>query len=518
MIDSVLKGNGNSRFLKSAVPAGTSWADALAMLQAGTFPIDFNGINTEGFQQVGTPLNKANLLKDATAAQIGLPPSTTPDGMFQALGNTGELHVWRKTVTTAQEIPAGYTLGNTEENVLIASRETSYMAGALYYYYGNSITVSDNGNASNPASDSYEMIGRGYTTAKTILSGPVFVKCATDYISSSTGQQTAMPTKEGLSLFFIPSGGNLVVTVSDYPGNSSIKVVSVVATKYQLVNAYPLTPAGTTTTYPVSTNPNAYQDGDDAKEAGYVVGEVVSGTISVCPSTSSEGGWRYTSNQDSIVVSDAGEVSMSGNDTNMLYANSVSASPFDVLRGKYVKCPKINADLSDMIVYFPIDAVFSLEGDSPFRIIVNKYQPVTGYAAIPTGTTIEYLGKLGDKARVQVVSYVGTGTYGENNPCSISVDFPMKAIVFLARVYTNGEGNRISTDFVSSSYANDVSSVLVEQVPKTYSQFLGLGNNYYGKNFGKRSKDRKSYYWYNTVNENDQGNFAGTIYYFLVIG
>lgn len=85
MIDSVLKGTGNSRFLKSAVPAGTSWADALAMLQAGTFPIDFNGINTEGFQQVGTPLNKANLLKDATAAQIGLPPSTTPDGMFQAL-------------------------------------------------------------------------------------------------------------------------------------------------------------------------------------------------------------------------------------------------------------------------------------------------------------------------------------------------------------------------------------------------------------------------------------------------
>lgn len=85
MIDSVLKGNGNSRFLKSAVPAGTSWADALAMLQAGTFPIDFNGINAAGFQQVGTPLNKANLLKDATAAQIGLPTSTTPDGMFQAL-------------------------------------------------------------------------------------------------------------------------------------------------------------------------------------------------------------------------------------------------------------------------------------------------------------------------------------------------------------------------------------------------------------------------------------------------
>ena len=127
MIDSVLKGTGNSRFLKSAVPAGTSWADALAMLQAGTFPIDFNGINTEGFQQVGTPLNKANLLKDATAAQIGLPPSTTPDGMFQALGNTGELHVWRKTVTTKEpvpEVPGSYTLG-TAQRRLIGTRTTS---------------------------------------------------------------------------------------------------------------------------------------------------------------------------------------------------------------------------------------------------------------------------------------------------------------------------------------------------------------------------------------------------------
>lgn len=120
---------------------------------------------------------------------------------------------------------------------------------------------------------------------------------------------------------------------------------------------------------------------------------------------------------------------MSGNGTSMLYANSASASPFDVLRGKYVKCPKINADLSDTIVYFPSDAVFSLEGDSPFRIIVNKYQPVTGYAAIPAGTTIEYLGKLGDKARVQVVSYVGTGVSGSANPTTVTFDFVPKIVI-----------------------------------------------------------------------------------------
>ena len=82
----------------------------------------------------------ANILKPTTPPIIGLPPSTTPDGMFQALGNTGELHVWRKTVTTAQEIPAGYTLG-TLETVTFKKGGTS----TLYFRYGASISVSDDG-------------------------------------------------------------------------------------------------------------------------------------------------------------------------------------------------------------------------------------------------------------------------------------------------------------------------------------------------------------------------------------
>ena len=513
MKDSILKGTGNSRFLKSAVPAGTSWADALAMLQAGTFPIDFNGINAEGFQQVGTPLNKANLLKDATAAQIGLPPSTTPDGMFQALGNTGELHVWRKTVTTAQEIPAGYTLGSTEENVLIASRETSYMAGALYYYYGNSITVSDNGNASNPASDSYEMIGRGYATAKTILSGPMFVKCATDYISSSTGQQTAMPTKEGLSLFFIPSGGNLVVTVSDYPGNSSIKVVSVVATKYQLVNAYPLTPAGTTTTYPVSTNPNAYQEGNDAKPAGYTLGNVVTGAFRFA-TNSNHSVWYHVS--DSLNVADDGAISLGAyKRESMRGGMDYNSSTIAGLKGKFIQLESndyaeyVDSPFSNLGIYYvPSDAVFS---GGP---ATDRYQPVTGYAAIPAGTTIEYLGKLGDKARVQVVSYVGTGTYGENNPCSLTFDFAPMVVVLLGIVDPNGKLRSIHEWDV-----NYIDIRIPSVTPTTFTAYYGFGQTtYVAYQFGRVSTDRKTFYWYGSKSAFSQLNESGYVYYYLGIG
>lgn len=85
MQNGIIKGTGDSRYLKSAIPAGTTWEQALAMLQAGTFPIDLNGINAAGWQQLATALGKAALLKDATAAQYGLGANAVPDDVFSAL-------------------------------------------------------------------------------------------------------------------------------------------------------------------------------------------------------------------------------------------------------------------------------------------------------------------------------------------------------------------------------------------------------------------------------------------------
>lgn len=138
MIDSVLKGTGNSRFLKSAVPAGTSWADALAMLQAGTFPIDFNGINAEGFQQVGTPLNKANLLKDATAAQIGLPPTATPDDAFKILA--GILGITYVVASSGATVTA--QSGNDTKTAVAASNGIATFKGLPYGDWMFSATIS----------------------------------------------------------------------------------------------------------------------------------------------------------------------------------------------------------------------------------------------------------------------------------------------------------------------------------------------------------------------------------------
>lgn len=77
-----IAGTGNSRFLRSALTAATTWEEARAMLIAGTFPIDLAGINEAGILQKGTPYDVDNVLKALTAALFGLDENAVPDDVF----------------------------------------------------------------------------------------------------------------------------------------------------------------------------------------------------------------------------------------------------------------------------------------------------------------------------------------------------------------------------------------------------------------------------------------------------
>lgn len=468
MIDSVLKGTGNSRFLKSAVPAGTSWADALAMLQAGTFPIDFNGINTDGFQQVGTPLNKANLLKDATAAQIGLPPSTTPDGMFQALGNTGELHVWRKATVSVE---AGYNLGNTQKNYLASASISGDSNTTVTFKVSESVSVSVDGKViqNNPTDDGPWGFVYGNTEIQNAIRGK--------FISVSTKSGSGYSTVSQDDIWFIPITANISFinngTSLGYPYKYCY-----IADKMQKVSGFP---AGTTTTYPVSTNPNAYQEGSDAKPAWYVVGEVVTGSFQMA-----EG---YPSN--TVVYKTANSISVGADGAIIL--NSPATASFNSdgfpsaasFLGKFIRfshrgasgsttppatTPPFNTTPSE-VVYIPASATITHTNGIH---AVDRYQPVTGYPAIPASTTIEYLGKLGDKARVQVVSYVGTGTYGADNPNSLTFNFVPKIVM----IRCDGDTNIFDAIYGMRQVVTDLSTgyyVTVKWSKKTLSWYSDDG-------------------------------------------
>lgn len=368
MKDSILKGTGNSRFLKSAIPDGTTWAEALAMLRAGTFPMDLNGINNAGFQQVGTPLNKANLLKDVNALTLGLTGDAVPDDMFNVLAHAGDLHVWKKTV-------------------------------------------------------------------------------------------------------------------------------------------------GSTVTYPVSTNRNAYQEGSDAKPAGYTLGDVETGKFALGRGTYGDN--LYSVNTSGVEVNDDGTIKL----PSSLSLNGASSTTM-IGNAKVVIGSVIRHDSSDIYGYcdfdlgktyfIPSDATTGSEGSTGNDITnyVTKRQPVTGYAATPANTTIEYLGCLGEKTRVQVVSYVGTRTYGESNPCSLTFDFPPKVVFYLG--YLSG------TSFYDPNYNNDTQTEVLLNMPTVYTSGRGFTKRN-GTRYGKISLDGKTLYWYST-NYSDQLNNTGYTYYYLAIG
>lgn len=487
MIDSVLKGTGNSRFLKSAVPAGTSWADALAMLQAGTFPIDFNGINTEGFQQVGTPLNKANLLKDATAAQIGLPPSTTPDGMFRALGNTGELHVWRKTVVTGT---AKVELEPAVSGYIVSNNGSNYNQTVKY-----SSTIDEKGNLSGTITT----LTVAYNTSNSdlfVLKGKYF-EAGTTEISSNL--------KSPGGVWYIPNDASIQYITGQPSTTGYPYYYTHVATKMQKV-VY--VPAGTTTTYPVSTNPNAYQEGDDAKEAGYTLGEVKTGLFRINAVYNS----TTIHYADSVNVSDNGAVTLADQSYYGLFAEEDSYNNAKKLAGKFIiadydhsycKIPK------GVVLFIPANTTISFRqdvpGDEGYGIFFDRYQPVTGYAAIPAGTTIEYLGKLGDKARVQVVSYVGTGRSGADNPNSLTFDFVPKLLLIR------------SVDKNAYYICLTLFGATLTSTYETYAFFDAAGNMSYPDSSYAR-KNGKNIQWYSLRNAYVQANGSGLKYTAIAIG
>lgn len=104
MTDGIIKGSGNSRYLRSVANARTlypTYSDFLTALIQGTFPIDLNGINSSGWSTVGTKLNKASLLTDSLCSALGLSTSATPNQAMDKL---------RQLVNTAQSTAnsAGY--------------------------------------------------------------------------------------------------------------------------------------------------------------------------------------------------------------------------------------------------------------------------------------------------------------------------------------------------------------------------------------------------------------------------
>lgn len=130
-------------------------------------------------------------------------------------------------------------------------------------------------------------------------------------------------------------------------------------------------------------------------------------------------------------------------------------------------------------------------------------------------TAIQNLAASGVK--LQLGSYVGTGTYGSSNPCSITFDFVPQyfAIYYINAQYGTGGlgGNAPITN-------KDYGGVNIINPSTLKESYDGGAPAYNANNPGKAkfTQSSKTLQWYNEYGSTEQYNNSGTKYYWIAIG
>lgn len=122
MIDGVPNGDGNSRYLKTIASALTQYPTYESFMTAlinGTFTVDFNGINQAGWAQIGTALNKANLLTDNTARVLSLGSSATVNNALYQLAYALLTEEVEEEITASGSWTMPYNILDDEVQVLV---------------------------------------------------------------------------------------------------------------------------------------------------------------------------------------------------------------------------------------------------------------------------------------------------------------------------------------------------------------------------------------------------------------
>ena len=336
-----------------------------------------------------------------------------------------------------EEVPAGYKLvdDNTDRtlndvpNALINLGNTNQRTA--YINCADSITVDDGGGISlNSATTHYQ--ANDALNAASWLRGK-YIKL---YYINDFGNWFGPPALDQNKTYYVPNDAQI-----------SVNSATIIVNKLQRVDAYPLTPAGTHITYLTSTNRNAYQDGDDEVPAKYMLGDIHSGD-----SVLVEWGWVKYKYSNEVKVSGDSLVLVSPS-TITIHAGPNPVDPSEaaeVLPGKYIEIEDggSGGDLGfeEHTIYFiPTDAEITTApadtgaGAAGSMVITKKYQDVLLIPAIPAGTTIEYLGVLGDKTSIETGSYVGTGTSGSGNPNTLTFGFEPKFVHIQSYSIGNGD-------------------------------------------------------------------------------
>ena len=149
--------------------------------------------------------------------------------------------------------------------------------------------------------------------------------------------------------------------------------------------------------------------------------------------------------------------------------------------------------------------------------------PKTIASQIPDVYSKPYIDSiLKNRAKIQTGSYVGTGTYGKDNPCSLTFDFsPIIITIYMANYMAESATGKYRI-FLWGRASDSLRSVYVvypQSLTNDYIEDLGftivsssVSHKYYAKREGN------TIFWYDTKSGAFQANGENTTYYWVAIG
>lgn len=165
--------------------------------QANTFDM----VRADDPTQAGTPLNKATLLKDATAALYGMGTGAVPDDVLAELGKYKQ-YWWRRRIHTVTWEISTTTKGN---NIIVRSNETVQYSDSIHVENDGTIVLDDpktsvpanydNRDAFNNAIKNYWKYGQWSDRSNVWYGGSPVTNWSNDYPNSFTNLKQVIATK-----------------------------------------------------------------------------------------------------------------------------------------------------------------------------------------------------------------------------------------------------------------------------------------------------------------------------------
>lgn len=118
------------------------------------------------------------------------------------------------------------------------------------------------------------------------------------------------------------------------------------------------------------------------------------------------------------------------------------------------------------------------------------------------------------KVKMEIVSYVGNGTYGAANPCHIVSDFPIGMALYLGY---RTSGAHIYYSFYLDAATNNI-LLFTNYLTTSYVYGSGFWSGTSLEAYGKKNANNTEIWWYmEDGHAGVQLNYAGREYFFLLI-